>query len=41
LFGFSSLANAKSNFSGVYKIGEGGFGRVYKVIMHFCCYNTN
>ena len=31
-FGLSVLANASENFSNKSKLGEGGFGPVYKVI---------
>ena len=31
-FDFQTIANATSNFSSDNKLGEGGFGSVYKVI---------
>lgn len=31
LFGFDTIANATNNFAFTNKIGEGGFGLVYKV----------
>ena len=33
LFEFEKIANATSNFSNDNKLGEGGFGPVYKVII--------
>ncbi|KAL5227323.1 hypothetical protein ABZP36_015588 [Zizania latifolia] len=35
LFSFSQLANSTNNFSEQNKLGEGGFGPVYKVILFF------
>lgn len=34
LFSFSSVAAATNNFSDTNKLGEGGFGPVYKVKFH-------
>jgi hypothetical protein len=33
IFGFSTISNATNRFSDDNKIGQGGFGPVYKVIM--------
>lgn len=35
LFDFQTIANATNNFSLNSKLGEGGFGPVYKVILTF------
>lgn len=35
LFSFSVIAKATSNFSPEYKLGEGGFGPVYKVTKNY------
>ncbi|MFS7984378.1 putative non-specific serine/threonine protein kinase [Helianthus anomalus] len=35
IFSFSTIANATANFSLDNKLGEGGFGPVYKVI-NYC-----
>lgn len=37
-FDFSSLAKATGNFSSDSKLGEGGFGPVYKVINAATCF---
>lgn len=36
IFSFSSIAASTDNFSTVNKLGEGGFGPVYKVILVLC-----
>lgn len=37
MFNFNCIATATGNFSEANKLGQGGFGPVYKVTKHFCC----
>lgn len=41
MFDFSVIAMATDNFSSANKLGQGGFGSVYKVSTNYLCYLRN
>jgi hypothetical protein len=39
-YDYSQIKEATDNFSAHNKLGQGGFGTVYKVTMSLCCKNN-